>query len=102
MAAAVPRILFLVLCAALLATPAAFAQQSYSQKPIRYIVPFSAGASPTQFGNPRHDAHRGCSAAHSHRRRGFTPMTPAKFADFVAAETTKWGKLIRAIGIRAD
>jgi tripartite-type tricarboxylate transporter receptor subunit TctC len=32
----------------------------------------------------------------------FTPMAPAQFADFVAAETTKWGKLIRAIGIRAD
>jgi hypothetical protein len=29
-------------------------------------------------------------------------LTPAKFADFVAAETTKWGKLIREIGIRAD
>jgi len=43
MAATMPRILFLVLCAALLATPAAFAQQSYPQKPIRYIVPFPAG-----------------------------------------------------------
>ena len=39
-----PRILFLVLCAALLAAPAAFAQ-SYPQKPIRYIVPFPAGGS---------------------------------------------------------
>src|SRR5258706_581918 len=38
-----PRILFLVLCAALLATPAVFAQQSYPQKPIRYVVPFPAG-----------------------------------------------------------
>src|SRR5882762_4182245 len=37
-----PRIPFLVLCAALLAAPAAFAQ-SYPQKPIRYIVPFPAG-----------------------------------------------------------
>src|SRR6266850_1940508 len=43
MAATVPRILFFVLCAALLATPAAFAQQTYPQKPIRYIVPFPAG-----------------------------------------------------------
>ena len=32
----------------------------------------------------------------------FTPMTPAQFADFVAAETAKWGKLIREVGIRAD
>jgi len=32
----------------------------------------------------------------------FTPMTPAQFADFVAGETAKWGKLIREIGIRAD
>ncbi len=38
-----PRILFLVLCAAQVATPAALAQQSYPQKPIRYIVPFPAG-----------------------------------------------------------
>ena len=37
-----PRILFLVLCAALLAAPAC-AQPSYPQKPIRYIVPFPAG-----------------------------------------------------------
>jgi tripartite-type tricarboxylate transporter receptor subunit TctC len=32
----------------------------------------------------------------------FTPMTPAQFAEFVAAETAKWGKLIREVGIRAD
>jgi len=32
----------------------------------------------------------------------FTPKTPAQFADFVAAETAKWGKLIRQVGIRAD
>jgi len=38
-----PRILLLALCAALLATPAAFAQQNYPQKPIRYVVPFPAG-----------------------------------------------------------
>jgi hypothetical protein len=28
--------------------------------------------------------------------------TTAQFADFVAAETAKWGKLIREVGIRAD
>src|SRR6266581_7972875 len=38
-----PRILLLALCAALLAAPAALAQQNYPQKPIRYIVPFPAG-----------------------------------------------------------
>jgi tripartite-type tricarboxylate transporter receptor subunit TctC len=32
----------------------------------------------------------------------FTPMAPGKFAEFVAAETAKWGKLIREVGIRAD
>jgi len=32
----------------------------------------------------------------------FTPTTPAQFAEFVAAETAKWGKLIREVGIRAD
>jgi len=32
----------------------------------------------------------------------FTPLTPAQFAEFVAAETAKWGKLIRETGIRAD
>ena len=32
----------------------------------------------------------------------FTPMTPAQFSAFVAAETAKWGKLIREVGIRAD
>lgn len=32
----------------------------------------------------------------------FTPMTPEQFAEFVAAETAKWGKLIREVGIRAD
>src|SRR5712691_8391958 len=32
----------------------------------------------------------------------FTPMTPAQFSAFVAAETEKWGKLIREVGIRAD
>src|SRR6266850_321059 len=37
-----PRILLLALCAVLLAAPAC-AQQSYPQKPIRYIVPFPAG-----------------------------------------------------------
>jgi tripartite-type tricarboxylate transporter receptor subunit TctC len=30
------------LCSALLAAPAAFAQQNYPQNPIRYIVPFPA------------------------------------------------------------
>jgi tripartite-type tricarboxylate transporter receptor subunit TctC len=29
-------------------------------------------------------------------------MTPLQFSAFVAAETAKWGKLIREIGIRAD
>jgi tripartite-type tricarboxylate transporter receptor subunit TctC len=29
-------------------------------------------------------------------------MTPGQFAEFVAAETAKWGKLIREAGIRAD
>jgi len=29
-------------------------------------------------------------------------MRKAQFAEFVAAETAKWGKLIREIGIRAD
>jgi tripartite-type tricarboxylate transporter receptor subunit TctC len=32
----------------------------------------------------------------------FTPMTPAQFSDFVAAEMAKWGKLIREVGIRTD
>src|SRR5882724_7382109 len=32
----------------------------------------------------------------------FTPMTSSQFSAFVAAETTKWGKLIREIGIRTD
>jgi len=32
----------------------------------------------------------------------FTPMAPARFAEFVAAETAKWGKLIREVGIHAD
>ena len=32
----------------------------------------------------------------------FTATTPGEFAAFVAAETAKWGKLIREVGIRAD
>jgi tripartite-type tricarboxylate transporter receptor subunit TctC len=32
----------------------------------------------------------------------FTATTPEQFAAFVAAETAKWGKLIRDVGIRAD
>jgi len=32
----------------------------------------------------------------------FTPMTSAQFSEFVSAETAKWGKLIREVGIRAD
>jgi tripartite-type tricarboxylate transporter receptor subunit TctC len=32
----------------------------------------------------------------------FTPITPVQFAEFVAAEAAKWGKLIREFGIRAD
>ena len=32
----------------------------------------------------------------------FTPMTPVQLSAFVAAETAKWGKLIREVGIRAD
>lgn len=32
----------------------------------------------------------------------FTPTTPAQFSAFVAAETAKWGNLIRQVGIRAD
>ena len=32
----------------------------------------------------------------------FTPMTPSQFSAFVAAETAKWGKLIREIGVQAD
>jgi len=32
----------------------------------------------------------------------FTPMTPGQFSVFVTAETAKWGKLIRELGIRAD
>ena len=31
-----------------------------------------------------------------------SPATPAQFSAFVAAETAKWGKLIREVGIRAD
>src|SRR2546426_11584400 len=34
---------FIALCTALLAAPAALAQQDYPQKPIRYVVPFPAG-----------------------------------------------------------
>ena len=30
------------------------------------------------------------------------PMTPAEFGKFIAAETEKWGKLIRAANIKAD
>src|SRR5260221_476510 len=37
-----PRLL-IALCSVLLAAPAALGQQSYPQKPIRYIVPFPAG-----------------------------------------------------------
>jgi tripartite-type tricarboxylate transporter receptor subunit TctC len=32
----------------------------------------------------------------------FTPMTPGQFSEFVAAETARWGNLIRETGIRAD
>jgi tripartite-type tricarboxylate transporter receptor subunit TctC len=32
----------------------------------------------------------------------FTPTTPEQFAAFVSAETAKWGKLIREVGIRVD
>jgi tripartite-type tricarboxylate transporter receptor subunit TctC len=32
----------------------------------------------------------------------FTATTPEQFAAFVSAETAKWGKLIREVGIRAD
>jgi tripartite-type tricarboxylate transporter receptor subunit TctC len=32
----------------------------------------------------------------------FTPMTPSQFGEFVTAETVKWGKLIKEVGIRAD
>jgi tripartite-type tricarboxylate transporter receptor subunit TctC len=32
----------------------------------------------------------------------FTPTTPEQFAAFVNAETAKWGKLIRDVGIRVD
>jgi tripartite-type tricarboxylate transporter receptor subunit TctC len=30
------------------------------------------------------------------------PMTPAQFGKFIADETEKWGKVIRAANIRAD
>jgi tripartite-type tricarboxylate transporter receptor subunit TctC len=30
------------------------------------------------------------------------PMTPAEFGEFIAAETEKWGKVIRAANIKAD
>ena len=35
---------------------------------------------------------------------GMTPIpgTPAEFATFLAAETDKWGKVIRALGIKAE
>ena len=210
-----PRILLLALCAALLATPAAFAQQNYPQKPIRYVVPFPAGGIADVFariiggrlteawgqpvvaenragagGNIRRRARREERARRlddphgQHRHAGgerepvpqyalrfrvlgagrspaapefpalaealpgfevnnwvgtfgpagmpsattaklnseilavmrapevqqrllaegarFTPTTPAQFSTFVAAETAKWGKLIREVGIRAD
>jgi len=29
-------------------------------------------------------------------------MTPTQFSAFVAAEATKWGKLIREVGVHAD
>jgi hypothetical protein len=80
-----PRILFLVLCAALLATPAAFAQQSYPHSKILAVMRTA-------------DVQQRLLSEGAR----FTRLTPAQFADFVAAETTKWGKLIREIGIRAD
>ena len=30
------------------------------------------------------------------------PMTPADFGDFIAGETEKWGKVIRAANIKAE
>ena len=31
-----------------------------------------------------------------------TPMTPAKFGKFIADETEKWGKVIRAASIKPE
>ncbi len=31
-----------------------------------------------------------------------TPMTPAEFGKFIANETEKWGKVVRAGNIKAD
>jgi tripartite-type tricarboxylate transporter receptor subunit TctC len=30
------------------------------------------------------------------------PMTPTEFGKFIAGETEKWGKVIRAAGIKAQ
>ena len=30
------------------------------------------------------------------------PMTPAEFGEFIAAETEKWGKVVRAANIKAE
>jgi len=113
--------------------PLAAAAQNYPVKPIRYIVPFPpAGAtdilarwvaekiSPV-LGQPVVVENRAGAGGNIgaeivavmrtpdvqqrllNEGARFTPMTPAQFAEFVAAaETAKWGKLIREVGIQAD
>jgi len=123
----------IILCALLLAAPAALAQQNYPQKPIRYVVPFPAGGIADVFariiggrlsqawGQPVVVENRAGAGGNIgaeivavmrtpdvqqrllNEGARFTPMTPAQFAEFVAAaETAKWGKLIREVGIQAD
>jgi len=116
-----------------LAAPTALAQQNYPQKPIRYVVPFPAGGIADVFariiggrlsqawGQPVVVENRAGAGGNIgaeivavmrtpdvqqrllNEGARFTPMTPAQFAEFVAAaETAKWGKLIREVGIQAD
>ena len=30
------------------------------------------------------------------------PMTPAEFGKFVAAETEKWGRVVRSVGVKPN
>ena len=85
----IPR-LVAALTALLAALPCA--AQDYPSRPVRIVVPYGAGA----------DAGRSAEYRDRVKKIFSEPATntPAEFSAVIAAETARWGKVVRKAGVK--